>query len=82
MSNWAMAQRTPLDLEYGDEIRAKHWVACPQCRASTLWRLMSEFEEHVKTCRIIALGLAVDALKLPQLDELIPEKPPGWKWGR
>lgn len=78
-----MARRSALDLEYGDDIRAKHLVECPQCLVSTTWRFVSELESHVRGCRVIALGQAVGRLELPPLDDMLPEvakKPKGWGW--
>lgn len=78
-----MARRSELDLEYGDDIRAKVLVSCPQCAAMTLWADIAELAGHVRACRIIELGLAVGSLEPVPLDDLLPEvdrKPKGWGW--
>lgn len=80
-----MAKRSALDLEVGDDIRAKRLVACPQCKVETLWVDVAELEGHVHGCRIIELGLAVGVLEMPPLDDLLPEvekKPKGFTWGQ
>lgn len=80
---WDMARRSALDLEYGDDIRAKVLVPCPQCLVATTWRGVDELETHVRACRIIELGQAVGSLEVPPLDDLLPEvprKPRGFTW--
>lgn len=80
---WIMARRSALDLEYGDDIRAKVLVTCPQCAVATLWADVAELTAHVHGCRIIELGLAVGVLEPVPLDDLLPSvdrKPKGWGW--
>lgn len=80
-----MAKCSALDLELGDDIRARREVPCPQCKVKAVWRSVGELADHLKSCRIIELGLAVGKLELPPLDDLLPEvpkKPQGWDWGR
>lgn len=67
-----MARRSDLDLEVGDDIRAKRLVACPQCLVETTWADIAEYAGHVHGCRIIELGLAVGALEVAPADDLIP----------
>lgn len=75
-----MARRSPLDLAHGDDIRARKEVLCPQCKVPAVWRTVDELETHVRSCRIIELGLAVGKLELDDLVPEVAEKPKGWGW--
>lgn len=79
-----MARRSALDLEVGDDIRARRLVACPQCAVQALWHGTDELEAHLRACRIIELGLAIGVLEPPVMDDLLPtvdKKPKGYTWG-
>lgn len=79
-------RRSREDLEHGTQLRLKlELLACPECGASTHWRNVSEYADHVRKCRVIALALAVGTVKMPPLDDMLPEvkrKPQGWDWTR
>lgn len=65
-------------LKYGEDIRKGSPLACPECGATTRWAGVAEYADHVRSCRIIALAIAVGTVDVPPLDDMLPERKGNW----